>query len=31
MSVERTLRLIKPDGVARGLIGEIIAWFRAQV
>jgi nucleoside-diphosphate kinase len=24
MSVERTLSLIKPDGVARGLVGEVI-------
>ena len=24
MSIERTLSLIKPDGVARGLIGEVI-------
>jgi nucleoside-diphosphate kinase len=24
MSIERTLSLIKPDGVARGLVGEVI-------
>ena len=27
MNQERTLILIKPDGVQRGLIGEIIARF----
>lgn len=25
MSIERTLVLVKPDGVARGLVGEVIA------
>ena len=30
MSVEQTLVLIKPDGVARGLIGEIIARFERR-
>lgn len=28
--VERTLVLIKPDGVARGLIGQIIARYEAK-
>ena len=27
MAVERTLSLIKPDGVSRGLIGEVIGRF----
>ncbi|MCX5889369.1 MAG: nucleoside-diphosphate kinase [Deltaproteobacteria bacterium] len=27
MSIEQTLSMIKPDGVARGLIGEIIGRF----
>ncbi|MBN1945421.1 MAG: nucleoside-diphosphate kinase [Bradymonadales bacterium] len=27
MAVERTLSIIKPDGVARGLIGEILGRF----
>jgi nucleoside-diphosphate kinase len=27
MAVERTLSLIKPDGVARGLVGEVIGRF----
>ena len=27
MSIEQTLSLIKPDGVARGLIGEVIGRF----
>ena len=30
MSIERTLVLIKPDGVARRLIGEIIARFERK-
>ena len=30
MSLERTLVLVKPDGVARGLIGEIIARFERK-
>ena len=29
MSVERTLSIIKPDAVARGLIGEILKRFEA--
>jgi nucleoside-diphosphate kinase len=29
MSVERTLSIIKPDAVARGLIGEIVKRFEA--
>lgn len=29
MAVERTLVLIKPDGVARGLTGEILSRFEA--
>lgn len=29
MAIEQTLSLIKPDGVARGLIGEIIRRFAA--
>ena len=27
MSIEQTLSLIKPDGVSRGLIGEVIGRF----
>ena len=27
MSIERTLSMIKPDGVARGLIGEVLGRF----
>lgn len=30
MAVEQTLSLVKPDGVARGLIGEFIRRFEAQ-
>jgi nucleoside-diphosphate kinase len=30
MSIERTLVLVKPDGVARGLVGEIIARFERK-
>lgn len=30
MTVERTLVLVKPNGVARGLIGEIIARFERR-
>ncbi|MCL5269802.1 MAG: nucleoside-diphosphate kinase [bacterium] len=30
MSVEQTLVLIKPDGVARGLVGEIMARFERR-
>ena len=30
MAIERTLVLVKPDGVARGLIGEIIARFERK-
>lgn len=30
MSIERTLILVKPDGVRRGLIGEIIARFERK-
>lgn len=30
MSVERTLVLVKPDGVKRGLIGEIISRFERK-
>ncbi len=30
MAVEQTLSLVKPDGVARGLIGEVIRRFEAQ-
>jgi len=30
MAIEQTLSLIKPDGVARGLIGEVIRRFEAQ-
>ena len=30
MAVERTLVLIKPDGVARGLCGEILARFERR-
>ncbi|ADI32724.1 nucleoside-diphosphate kinase [Staphylothermus hellenicus] len=30
MSIERTLVLIKPDGVRRGLIGEIISRFERK-
>ena len=29
MAIEQTLSLIKPDGVARGLIGEVIKRFEA--
>ena len=30
MAIERTLVLIKPDGVARGLMGEIISRFERK-
>ena len=30
-SVERTLVLVKPDGVQRGLIGEVIARFEDDI
>jgi nucleoside-diphosphate kinase len=30
MSIEQTLVLVKPDGVARGLVGEIIARFERK-
>lgn len=30
MSVERTLVLVKPNGVSRGLVGEIIARFERR-
>ncbi len=30
MAIERTLSIIKPDGVARGLIGEVINRFEAK-
>src|SRR5580704_7931860 len=30
MALERTLSIIKPDGVARNLIGKIIAMFEEQ-
>ena len=30
MAVEQTLSLIKPDGVQRGLIGEVISRFEKQ-
>jgi nucleoside-diphosphate kinase len=30
MTVERTLVLVKPNGVARGLIGEIVARFERR-
>ena len=30
MSTEKTLVLVKPDGVARGLIGEVIARIEAK-
>lgn len=30
MSTERTLVLIKPDGVARGLVGEVISRIEAK-
>lgn len=30
MAIERTLSIIKPDGVARNLIGKIIAMFEEQ-
>ena len=29
MSIEKTLILVKPDGVARGLVGEVIARIEA--
>ena len=29
-AVERTLVLVKPDGVARGLVGEILARIEAK-
>jgi nucleoside diphosphate kinase len=31
MSTERTYIMIKPDGVQRGLVGEIIARFEKKV
>lgn len=30
MSLEKTLILVKPDGVARGLVGEVIARIEAK-
>ena len=30
MSTEKTLILVKPDGVARGLVGEVISRIEAQ-
>ena len=30
MSIEKTLVLVKPDGVARGLVGEVIASIEAK-
>lgn len=30
MSIERTLVFIKPDGVARGLVGEIVSRFERK-
>ena len=30
MSIENTLVLVKPDGVARGLVGEVIARIEAK-
>ncbi len=30
MSMERTLVLVKPDGVRRGLVGEVISRFERQ-
>lgn len=30
MSIERTLVLVKPDGVRRGLVGEVISRFERQ-
>src|SRR5262249_24220501 len=30
MTIERTLSIIKPDGVARGLIGALIARFEKE-
>ena len=30
MSTEKTLVLVKPDGVARGLVGEVIARIEAK-
>ena len=30
MSLEKTLILVKPDGVARGLVGEVIASIEAK-
>ena len=30
MSIEKTLILVKPDGVARGLVGEVIARIEAK-
>ncbi|MCU0266135.1 MAG: nucleoside-diphosphate kinase [Actinomycetia bacterium] len=30
MSVERTLVLVKPDGVARGLVGEVVRRIEAK-
>ena len=30
MVIERTLVLVKPNGVARGLIGEVIARFERR-
>ena len=30
MSLEKTLVLVKPDGVARGLVGEVIARIEAK-
>jgi nucleoside-diphosphate kinase len=30
VSIEKTLVLVKPDGVARGLVGEVIARIEAK-
>ena len=30
MSIEKTLVLVKPDGIARGLVGEVIARIEAK-
>ena len=30
MSTEKTLILVKPDGVARGLVGEVISRIEAK-
>ena len=30
MAIERTYLMIKPDGVARGLVGEIVSRFERK-